>query len=100
MSGEGKRVAVHQTQGQQRLSTPVCDIVPGHRCKVRGCVTGLETLEQDTLQEWRDRALEGQLGRRTVIQEMVRSGFTCSLLIQKVTGAGHSCIVRTRRKMM
>ena len=99
-SGDGRRVALNPTLGQQKLSVATSDIVRQHReeCSDKRCVEGVDRLETETVQEWRDQAMAGQGARRKVIQEMVTRGLACTSFIQMVTGAGQSSIVRIRRQ--
>jgi len=94
--GEGKRVEIQPTIGQEKLNlavTEVCDL-HSKECSNSLCVEDVAGLHIDVIQEWRDRALESQKSRRIVIQEMMLRRTLCRQFIQMVTGAGLSCILR------
>ena len=68
-SGDGRRVALSPTKGQQRLSIAAVDIVREHRleCADKRCLEGVERLDTETVQEWRDRAGEGQVSQYSLL---------------------------------
>ena len=97
VTGDGRRLNVQNTAGQERMKLPIEKIIENHKCNLRSCHDSIKNISVDALHEWRDRSGEGQKTRRIVIHEMTSQKIFCKLFIQGVTGAGLSCITKTQR---